>query len=304
MLPLLTAVIVASLLGSLHCVGMCGPFALWASGVERTGFGGALLGRLSCYHGGRLVTYLTAGALAGLTGSLIRVGGASLGIQAAAARLVGVALLALGLIRLTAFLVPAWFQPTAAPPSAATGRSAAAKPAAGRVAGWLARLRPQVARLPGPLRAGAIGSLTTLLPCGWLYLFVLVAAGTGDAFSAMLVMGAFWIGTLPALTGLVLGARQFAAAARPALPLLGAVLLIGTGLYTATGRAAADLAPLRAAAAGLAEPATASSNNGSNRESDSGAGEARGSQPEGIEEAAARLQRLSDTPLPCCDHGS
>jgi sulfite exporter TauE/SafE len=88
------------------------------------------------------------------------------------------------------------------------------------------------------------GLLTTWLPCGWLYLFVLVAAGTGGVVSALVVMAAFWVGTLPALTALVVGARSLSPRLRFALPFLASLLLILTGLYTATGRASADLSSI------------------------------------------------------------
>ena len=50
-------------------------------------------------------------------------------------------------------------------------------------------------------RGAATGLLTTLLPCGWLYVFVATAAGTGRVPDAMLVMLVFWLGTLPMMVG-------------------------------------------------------------------------------------------------------
>jgi sulfite exporter TauE/SafE len=45
----------------------------------------------------------------------------------------------------------------------------------------------------------ALGLLAVFLPCGWLYSFVLLAAGSGSEVSGAKVMLAFWLGTLPAL---------------------------------------------------------------------------------------------------------
>ena len=42
MLTFVVAVFLASLMGSLHCVGMCGPLALWATGGGQHFFGGSL----------------------------------------------------------------------------------------------------------------------------------------------------------------------------------------------------------------------------------------------------------------------
>ena len=55
------------------------------------------------------------------------------------------------------------------------------------------------ATLPPMAHALATGLLTTLLPCGWLYAFVALAAGTASAPLGALVMLTFWIGTLPAI---------------------------------------------------------------------------------------------------------
>lgn len=45
-----------------------------------------------------------------------------------------------------------------------------------------------------------LGVLTFLLPCGWLYTFVLAAAATGSKMVGVLVMVLFWVSTLPSLT--------------------------------------------------------------------------------------------------------
>ena len=48
-------------------------------------------------------------------------------------------------------------------------------------------------------RALSTGLLTAFLPCGWLYLFALKAAGTGSPLQGALFMIAFWLGSVPAL---------------------------------------------------------------------------------------------------------
>ena len=87
---LIIAVVTASLLGSFHCIGMCGPLAIWASGsgdqVERR----TLAFATTLYHFGRLCTYMVAGLIAGAIGGAIDLGGEVLGYQVAAARVVGV----------------------------------------------------------------------------------------------------------------------------------------------------------------------------------------------------------------------
>ena len=64
----LTGVLVASIVGSVHCIAMCGPLV----GLH----GGAKTLRLSLVHSlGRLTTYVVLGAVAGLIGSAVDLAG-------------------------------------------------------------------------------------------------------------------------------------------------------------------------------------------------------------------------------------
>ncbi|MBL8856276.1 MAG: sulfite exporter TauE/SafE family protein, partial [Planctomycetaceae bacterium] len=58
MIALLVTVFVASLLGSLHCVGMCGPFALLAGTGDGRSFRAA---PTMAYSAGRLISYVAVG---------------------------------------------------------------------------------------------------------------------------------------------------------------------------------------------------------------------------------------------------
>ena len=199
------------------------------------------------------------------------------GVQALAARVVGGSMIALGLVRVAEWLAPGMMK---------KNKAESAQQGGSWIAGWVARRRTWISGLPMVPRGIAAGALTTLLPCGWLYLFVLVAAGTGHPALAMTVMFAFWLGTLPALTALVAGTFRLAPRFGRILPLLGAVLLLTTGLYTATGRAAADLSPLTRRAAAVNDYFAS-------RDAD------------GDRSSVARelLDTLSGEPLPCCADG-
>ena len=63
MLPVMVpfAIIAASIIGSIHCVGMCGALAMTAGAQSKKG--------LANYHIGRLLGYFSVGALAGFLGS-------------------------------------------------------------------------------------------------------------------------------------------------------------------------------------------------------------------------------------------
>ena len=234
MTALVASVFLASLIGGLHCVGMCGglmafairpaPGAAPAGGILRRAFGGQ-----GAYHGGRLVSYATLGAVAGAVGSLLNLGGALVGLSRVAMVVAAVLMIGFGLSLLLSTLA---------------SRPLAALKCGGLVAEPLARLASRVQlrafRLPAARRALLIGLATPLLPCGWLYAFAATAAGTGSVLSGAIVMAVFWSGTLPAMAGLGVGLRALFGTAGRRLPLVTSSLLIGVGLWTLWSRAGLD----------------------------------------------------------------
>lgn len=212
-LPTLLPIFVASLLGSAHCAAMCGGFVCLYAGEER--------GPAShvAYNAGRLVSYLLVGALAGTLGAGLEQAGTLLGIARAAAIVSGALLLLWGTsLLLTALGVRLpW----------------------GQVRVGQRLLGPLLARTRGrsaTVRAGAVGVLSALLPCGWLYAFAVTAAGTGRLTSAMLVMAVFWAGTLPAMAAVGLGLQRLTGSLRPRLPLVTAVAVMLIGALSMAGR--------------------------------------------------------------------
>ncbi len=196
LLPLLAATFGASLAGSLHCAGMCGPLvALWAA---PGGAPGAVLARHATYHGARGAGYVTLGALAGGLGLGVDRLGDLAGLGRLAAVVTGLALVVAGALRLLrAGGVPVGL-PLPGPLARALGRLPGCAP--------LGRLRGA-----GPwTRALLLGLVTPLLPCGWLWLFVLAGAGAGGPLAGAAVLAAFWAGTLPILLALGLGVGRAA----------------------------------------------------------------------------------------------
>ncbi|WP_146389663.1 sulfite exporter TauE/SafE family protein [Allorhodopirellula solitaria] len=228
MFLLVTAVLTASLLGSMHCVGMCGPLAIWASGAGMKTSQRQIIVSTSLYHFGRFLTYTMVGLAAGGIGSLVDVGGQTLGFQLAAARVVGALMVIIGIAKLGKILL-------------ASRIAVKSPPVPSRMGGLLVRLRPYVLSLPPHGRAVSIGLLTALLPCGWLYLFALIAAGTGSVVMGGLTMAAFWLGTVPALTALIAGTQTLSREFVRIVPVVTAVLLIVAGGFTASGRGFANL---------------------------------------------------------------
>jgi hypothetical protein len=95
-----------------------------------------------------------------------------------------------------------------------------------RIAGAVRALHAQ----PPEVRGLVLGLLTTLLPCGFLYGFVAIAAGTGSWAGGMAVMAVFWAGTLPVMAGFGLVAQRALGPLRRRLPVFTAVILIAFGL--------------------------------------------------------------------------
>ncbi len=232
MYVLLMAVLTASLLGSMHCVGMCGPLAIFASGAGDGAPRRQVVTSTLLYHLGRLTTYMLAGMIAGAVGSILDAGGQTLGLQLAAARVVGSAMVAIGIYKLVQPFLDR-YRPVPMKPL---------KPS--RISGLLVKLRPHIHRLSPANRAFTTGLLTTLLPCGWLYLFALIAAGTGSVFLGPLVMFSFWLGTVPALTALISGTVALSGRFKRATPFAAAILLVFAGCFTITGRGFANLTSL------------------------------------------------------------
>lgn len=166
---------VVGILGSLHCIGMCGPIAA----ALPTGFTSRkrlIVSRL-LYNAGRTVTYGVMGAICGMIGQTIAMAGLQRGLSVAA-----------GIVILLAVLLPSkWLRrliPTAA----------------------VASLTSRVKKIWGRMfQSGSLGALFTigllngLLPCGFLYVGLAAAAATGSVVNATLYMLLFGLGTMPSL---------------------------------------------------------------------------------------------------------
>lgn len=215
MITLVGAVLVASLLGSMHCAGMCGPFVCFYAGADARS---SAWGHIA-YNGGRLVSYLILGAIAGVVGAGIQQVGTGIGVSRAAASLAGILMITWGVVQL---LVARGVRvPTPAPLAGAQQ--------------WIAARLRDVRDFAPTARALTVGLLTTLLPCGWLYAFVLTAAGTGRVRDALLVMTAFWAGTLPMMLAIGVGVRRLAGPLRDRLPIFSALVLVIIGVYSLAG---------------------------------------------------------------------
>jgi sulfite exporter TauE/SafE len=215
----LASVLVASLVGSVHCGAMCGGFVAAYAGGDERGAGRRAAAHLA-YNGGRLVTYLALGAVAGAVGQALDLAGRAVGVAHAAAFVTGAFLVATGLVALA---------PRRRLLALGTRPSRGLGTALGAL---LARFR----RAPATVRAGVLGLSSTLLPCGWLYAFAAFAAATGSAWAGARLMGVFWLGTVPMLVGLGISLETFARKFAGIFSRLRPALVIGVGAVTLVSR--------------------------------------------------------------------
>ncbi len=160
MVSLVAGAAVAGLVGSPHCVGMCGGFAV-ACGEDRASG--------VAWHAGRLTTYAVLGAVAGAAGQVIPGPGW-------VASAVGAALLV-------------WF---------AAGLAGLVRPPHVAIPG-LARLSGAALARSGVGWRYALGLTTGLIPCGLVYSALAVPVAAADPGVGALAMAAFGLGTVPAL---------------------------------------------------------------------------------------------------------
>lgn len=211
----LGAALLLGLLGSSHCIGMCGGIgaALGAAGDSRWSL--ALL-----YHLGRIGSYTLLGALLGL---LAQLGAGALQPVLPVAGAILRTLAALLVIAMGLYVAGWWLGVTRL--EALGGRL------------WR-RVQPLTRRLLPPRNGAAaiaLGALWGLLPCGLIYSSLAWAAASGDALQSASRMAAFGLGTLPAMAAATLGGQQLQRhLQRPSLRKIAGVVLIGFGVLALT----------------------------------------------------------------------
>jgi sulfite exporter TauE/SafE len=165
-----SAAFLAGMVTSVHCVGMCGPLS--CSWAVKPGAGFAR--NTALYHGGRLLSYSLAGAVAGAIGIMpLTWFQKGAGLVLPWLMVLAFALVGIGLDRYLP--KPAFLS----------------KP--------LRRLQTKAFQLSPPLRASLLGLATPLLPCGPLYVMLGLAMANGSALRGAEFAGAFALGTLPLL---------------------------------------------------------------------------------------------------------
>ncbi|MEZ5083425.1 MAG: sulfite exporter TauE/SafE family protein [Bacteroidales bacterium] len=173
-MELITALTIG-LVGSLHCLGMCGPIAIGIP-LDRDNWWKKLAGGL-LYNYGRITTYGVLGAIFGLLGRGIQLAG----LQQWAS-------IFLGIIMIVSVLFPFVFREKINLDKLFSGY-------AGRLIGSFRKLFVKSSMQ----NLFFIGLLNGLLPCGLVYMAIAGAINTNDVLMGVAFMVVFGIGTTPAL---------------------------------------------------------------------------------------------------------
>jgi len=193
--------ILIGLVGSLHCVSMCGPLVM-ALNYKQKGFFKNLL-----YHTGRLLSYMSLGALFGLVGQGISLAG----VQQWLSILAGLIIIAITILpRLKVnYFQAKWQQVILAP------------------------MKRKLLKAVNDSRAATLftlGFLNGLLPCGLVYVAIAAALALGSAWDSALLMAGFGIATWPLMLSVALGSNwiltRFRSKLNYAIPFV--ALLMGT----------------------------------------------------------------------------
>lgn len=226
----IASALLIGLLGSTHCLGMCGGIVGMLSLASRGGRVRQWV-ILLAYNLGRIMSYAAAGALLGA------LGGHLFDALPDTAGRWGARLVSAGFMIALGLYLTGWWRGLAALERAGAHLWRRVSP--------LARRLLPVRHAP---QAFLVGTLWGFLPCGLVYSVLAWSLGAGDAAGGAMLMAAFGAGTLPML--LVSGglARSLGTVARQAwvrqlsgviVLAFGVASLVPGGLHHAHGHAAA-----------------------------------------------------------------
>lgn len=173
---MLISAFVLGLLGSFHCVGMCGPIA-FVLPVDRSNKYKKVF-QIGMYHFGRLLSYSIIGLVFGLIGKGLYL----FGFQQQLSIIIGVIMIVVAIVPYKTF-----------------NKYNASKP-----------IYKIISKVKSGLGAAlkkktldtflTIGFLNGFLPCGLVYMAVFGAIAWGNAFKGSLYMLFFGLGTIPLMT--------------------------------------------------------------------------------------------------------
>lgn len=182
-MQLLTAISIG-LIGSFHCIGMCGPIA-FALPLNRQNYFTQVTGA-ALYNSGRLLTYFSIGIIFGLLGYGFSMAGFQQWVS-----------IAVGVLMVLSVLLPKL-----------AGKTPSLTPS---VSLWLGKVKGTLGKRLGKSSYSnlfAIGLLNGLLPCGLVYMALAGATASATAVEGGLFMLFFGLGTVPLMLAMSVFGNQ------------------------------------------------------------------------------------------------
>ncbi|RKE98175.1 sulfite exporter TauE/SafE family protein [Ichthyenterobacterium magnum] len=173
---MLWSAIIFGLLGSFHCVGMCGPIAFMLPVDRSNSF--KKVSQISTYHIGRLLAYSLIGLFFGFAGKSLYI----FGIQQQLSIVIGVLMIVIVLIPVHVF-----------------NKYNVSKPIYKIVSKVKSALGKSLKKKTADTFL-TIGFLNGFLPCGLVYMAVFASLTTQNALQGSLYMVLFGLGTVPLMT--------------------------------------------------------------------------------------------------------
>jgi uncharacterized protein len=176
---MLISAFVFGLLGSFHCVGMCGPIAFMLP-LNRTN-SYIKISQIVLYHFGRLLAYSIIGLAFGLIGKSLYL----FGFQQQLSIVIGLLMIIVVLIPYKTFSKYNFSQPLF------------------KIISKIKSALGTALKKKTPETFLTIGFLNGFLPCGLVYMAVFAAIASGNALNGGLYMAVFGLGTIPLMTSAI-----------------------------------------------------------------------------------------------------
>ncbi|WP_298551140.1 sulfite exporter TauE/SafE family protein [uncultured Algibacter sp.] len=173
---MLLSAFILGLLGSFHCVGMCGPIAFMLP-VDRTN-AVKKVSQITVYHIGRLIAYSLIGLVFGLIGKSLFI----FGFQQQLSIIIGILMILIVVV-----------------PQKTFNKYNFSKPIYRVISKVKSALGTALKKKTMDTFL-TIGFLNGFLPCGLVYMALFAAIAAGTAANGSLYMAVFGLGTIPLMT--------------------------------------------------------------------------------------------------------
>lgn len=173
---MILSAVILGLMGSLHCVGMCGPIAFMLPVDQSNNY--KKFGQIFIYHFGRLMAYGIIGLVFGFLGKGLSIFGAQQKLS-----------IAIGVLMILVVLIP----------YKTFNKYNLSKP----IYKVISKVKNQLGKelkKKSPDTFLTIGFLNGFLPCGLVYMALFGAIAMGNALQGSLYMMLFGLGTVPLMT--------------------------------------------------------------------------------------------------------